>query len=199
MTKTKISAILFGWLVAVLSYSGSVPAEEIQEKIVSLPRTTENVEIRGLFEVKLSITTGDSSLVISSEASNLPKIIVDVNDETVFVHTKGRILSDIMRPKVVIKIPQLVTYTSSGTTDSVLRVNVRGPLTIKAAGVSKINLYGYADTLNIDASGTSKIHADTFNVNEATVKLKGISFAYFKRTTRVSQQLSGVSKVYLLD
>jgi len=71
-------------------------------------------------------------------------------------------------------------------------------VTINSSGVGSIELIGSASNLQIDASGTSKITADSFVVKTATIKSSGTSSVNVNATDVLTINSSGAVSVHYI-
>jgi len=120
--------------------------------------------------------------------------ITEVSGETLKIYVKERFT---MRSKIKVRIsmPELKGAEISGASKIIANNVKTETFNLNVSGASKVEIYGEANNLNIDASGASKINTENFKVANAKVDVSGATQITVNATEEVRAEASGASKV----
>jgi hypothetical protein len=206
--KTGIAALL------LLLFSPGVMAKVDNANVITQTRDVaifDGIKVSGVFNV--FFTQGEpQSVKIETDENIMDKISTKVNNGILELGTRGN-LNNPGRLNVYIFAKDLKSLNLGGaskfsTTDKIttsqLTIELSGiataALTTDAAtvkcnlsGVCKLDLNGTGDQLTADISGTSKLSASKFEVNDAKIKASGVSSAIVNALKTVDLDASGLS------
>ena len=219
--KTKV--ILFV-LTAVVMFFVSCTKDELQVtpsgsiNIENIPVSgVSKLEVEDLFQVYVSFSETEESVVVEANNNLLPLVEVRQIDETFFVELDDNVqISGTPHLKVFIKTSTLTHVRASGAVtvkfENTLTANrlntyiegaskLEGPVNVselnaELSGASKLALTGSADLFDIIAEGASEMTGFNFETKNLDAKLEGGCELSLTVQQALDVDASGASKVY---
>jgi len=151
------------------------------------------IDAGGAVNVEIAVQK-DFSVVVEADDNLLANIKTEVSGDTLKIYSEDRI-SPKTRINVVISMPAIESLDVSGASSSSVANANADTLELKASGASKIKIDGTAKELNADASGASTIDAEGLKVDDADVEASGASKAVVLATNDLKVNASGASKI----
>lgn len=141
------------------------------------------------------VTQGDYAFTIEADDNLLQFVRTEVNGDTLKIYTKGKTSSK-TGVKVKISMPALDGLSVSGASSAVVSAVKSDSINLEASGASKIKIDGQAENLTVDASGASGIDAENLRVENGAVSASGASNATISAANRLEADASGASTIY---
>lgn len=171
------------------------------------------IDISGNFEVEIE-NSPNQLLVVSATEDFMHRIITEVKNETLFIHSNGVSLNNPIKinlsasylesivAKGAVKIDGSSTIKSDnlymllqGAAKADLNVDVNGQFEIEAEGASGIKLEGVCKSLKMKALGASEIDAENLKAQHADVYVAGASSAEIYASESLNADANGAAKI----
>lgn len=154
----------------------------------------KKVEADGAINVEIAAQKG-FSVSIEADDNLLPLIKTEVSGDTLKIYSEDRI-SPKTEIKAKISMPEIEGLDVSGASSgNVSNVN-SDSLNLEASGASKIKIDGKVKDLKGEASGASSIDAENLAAENADVNASGASSAIVSATGELRADASGASKIF---
>jgi hypothetical protein len=147
----------------------------------------------GSYEVQIDCQA-KQSLAIETDENLLPLIKTEVHNKTLRIHTKGFLYpSNTIR--VVVSVPNINEFTSSGSTHGDINNINNNALNIEINGSGKLHLNGKTGDVRFSISGSSKIDATSLVSEDTHVQINGSGNLRVCATNSVDVQINGSGTV----
>jgi len=176
-----------------------------------------HVDISGKFNVL--ITAGVPQKVrVTADSNLLNYIVTKVQGNTLYIMPKKDVsIKTTSTPSISVHVKTLAGLKTSGSVKVRAGDIISKSLQVSTSGMSKIELIGKVDDLNINTRGTAMINsvalpADNVSVdisgmgkvnvkadNSLKVKISGSGEVKYAGNPKITQQVSGVGKILQLD
>ena len=182
--------VLLGFSVSCIGVQGS-------GKIVTEKRALSGftaIEAGGAID--LEISQSDSySVEVSADDNILPKIITNVDGETLRIERKGEDFFTSSTVHVKISLPKLTAVELSGASEGIAKNITSDKLHLEVSGASKFLMSGKVSELHSEVSGASKLEAKDLVADNAEIECSGASKAHMHATSSLKISAEGASKV----
>ncbi|NDV47706.1 PspC domain-containing protein [Paludibacter sp. 221] len=171
------------------------------------------IDVSGTFKIILE-ESPNQLLVVSAGENFMHRIITEVRDETLFIHSNGITLNELIEVRISTQyIDKIVARGASeietdfkiksdnlymllqGASKAELDVDIQDTFKMDLEGASKVELEGSCQNLRIKAVGASKIDAEGLYAKHAKVNVSGASSASLYASESLSADASGAAKI----
>jgi len=153
----------------------------------------EAITCDGSYEVQIDCQA-KQSLAIETDENLMPQIKTEVHNNTLHIYTKGFLLPT-NKIRVVVSVPNINGFTSSGSTHGDINNINNSALNIEINGSGNLHLNGKSDNLDINISGSSKIDAASLISEHSHIQINGSGNIQVYATTSIAVQINGAGTV----
>jgi len=190
--------------------------DENHDPLVDESRTYEafnQLDISDNIEVEL-IQDTLKQMVISAPEKILSQVKTEVTDGRLKIYTEQFLINYPIKVKLSIdslsaleasgasKISTIGRFKTtsfkmdlSGASQAIIDVEVVGKTDIELSGASFAELKGLSNSINVNASGASKLEAEQFPTKDAIVESSGASYIAVNATENADAKASGAGKI----
>ena len=171
------------------------PSGQMTNDLRVLP-AFDRIQVSGTYEVVTTVG-GDTASVMVVADSNFQSVIqTEVRENTLRIRNEDGSWFDFDQPiSIIVNTPTLRGADLSGASELAVIGVLVGQFDAEVSGVSKLILTGQADTLDIDASGTSSVQARQLIAQTVSSKLSGASKASVHADQSLTAKNSGASRL----
>ena len=152
------------------------------------------IKVRGALNVEITAQK-DFSVAVEADDNLLEHIRTEIDNGTLEIWSEGKI-SPKTSINVKVSMPELNAVDIAGASNAVVSNVKSDSIKIEVHGASKVKIDGEATNLKSEASGASKIDAESLRVENAEVEANGASKTIVQAINEVKADASGASTIY---
>lgn len=174
------------------------PAIRGDGNIVRETRTMDEfdkMEVSGAIHASFEVGK-EFQVVVETDENLLPFIATTVDDGKLRIHWDRH--GSVQPTKAVsirVTAPRLEGVSVSGASTADCRALAEDSLEVRASGASKVRLEGSAKTLDVDASGASRLDGSKFVAGHVKIDVSGASSVKVVASESIEGEASGASSV----
>lgn len=188
VSSARTAAIALAVMACGCARGSGTPAQ--QERDV---RGFSRVDVGGAFQVDLDVGP-DFRVVVHADDNLVDRVVTEVKDDTLHVHLEGSaVTSTPLRAEIT--MPSLVGVDVSGATRAEIEGVASESLEVDASGASNVRVRGKTTTLEVYASGATKLDARELQAADVRIHASGATKASVTATTSLDADASGSSEI----